>query len=130
MLGNTVDTLVFMNGGVFRNQGSIMWSPGSEVWTPTAGATMENNACLIAHQAVPGASVVDPRLDSDFVPSGRSPAIDFCDDAGVTAGLDGYRQAPSYDVAGVGSIWGTNDLGAVENRDILFFDSFGARFLQ
>ena len=130
VLDNTVDTLVYMNGGVLRNQGSILWSPGSDVWTPTAGATMENNACLIAHQAAPGGVVVDPQLDADFSPPGRSPAIDFCDDADVTAVLDSYHQAPAYDTAGVGSIWGTNDLGAVENRDILFFDSFGTRFLQ
>lgn len=130
VLQNTVDTLVYMDGGVFRNQGSIMWSPGSEVWTPVAGATMENNVCLIAHQAVPGATVADPQLDDDFTPPGRSPAIDFCDDLDVPAGADSYRAAAGYDVAGIGSVWGTNDLGAVESRDILFFDGFGSRFLQ
>ena len=130
VLGNAVDTLVYMNGGVLRNQGSIMWAPGTSVWTPTAGATMENNSCLIAHQSVTGSVEVDPRLDADFTPPGRSPALDFCDDAGVTASLDIYRQAPGYDVGGVSEIWGANDLGAVENRDILFFGSFGDHFLQ
>jgi hypothetical protein len=125
VLQNDVDTLVYMNGGVLRNQGSILWAPGSNVWTQTAGATMENNACLIAHQSVPGAVVANPRLGTDFTPPGRSPAIDFCDNATVTAGLDVYRQAPGYDAGGIDSVWGTNDLGAVENRDILFFSGFG-----
>jgi predicted outer membrane repeat protein len=124
-LQNDVDTLVFMNGGVLRNQGSIMWAPGSAVWTPTAGATMENNACLIAHQSVPGTIVANPRLAADFTPRGRSPAIDFCDNEGVTAGIDVYRQAPGYDAGGIDEVWGSNDLGAVENRDILFFSGFG-----
>lgn len=130
VLANAVDTLVFMNGGVLRNQGSIMWAPDSDVWTPTAGATMENNSCLIAHQNVPGGVIADPHLDATFTPPGRSPALDYCDNAGVTAGVDVYRQAPGYDTGGVSSVWGTNDLGAVENRDILFVGSFGDHFLQ
>jgi len=129
-LANDVDTLVYMNGGMLRTQGSIMWAPGSDVWTATAGATMESNACLIAHQAIPGATVADPRLGFDFTPPGSSPAIDFCDNADVTAGLDVYRQAPGHDAGGVVAVWGNNDLGAVENRDILFFDGFGNHFLQ
>ena len=130
MLANDVDTLVYMNGGLLRTQGSIMWAPGSDVWTATAGATMESNACLIAHQAIPGATVTDPRLGFDFTPPGSSPAIDFCDNDDVTAGLDVYRQAPGHDAGGVVAVWGNNDLGAVENRDILFFDGFGNHFLQ
>lgn len=131
VLANSVDTLFHMNGGLLRTQGSILWSPGAQVWTPTAGATMDSNACLIAHDSAPGAIVLDPRLDADFVPPGRSPAIDFCDDDMVVANVDGYRAAPGYDVPGVPQSWGNNDLGAIENRDILFFGSFGIdRFLQ
>jgi|GEM_PF-6737450 len=130
VLPNDVGTLVFMNGGLLRNQGSIMWSPGSEVWTPTSGATMDNNACLITHQAAPGATVIDPRLAADFTPHAFSPAIDACDNADVTAGIDAYLQAPGYDAGGVDEVWGYNDLGAVENRDILFADGFGHRYMQ
>jgi hypothetical protein len=130
VVANDVDTLVFMNGGVLRNQGSIMWSPGSEVWTATAGATMDNNTCLIAHQPVPGATVLDPQLYDDFTPPPRSPAIDICDDLDVPAGIDAYRQAPGYDAGGITHAWGDNDLGAVENRDILFYSGFGNRYTQ
>lgn len=131
VLANDVDTLFRMDGGLLRVQGSILWSPGVDVWTPLAGATLESNACLIAHASAPGAVVVDPRLDAAFAPPGRSPAIDFCDDDMVTAGPDAYRASPGYDVNGVTAAWGNNDLGAIENRDILFFGSFGSdRFLQ
>jgi hypothetical protein len=130
VVANDVDTLVFMNGGVLRNQGSIMWSPGSDVWTATAGATMDNNTCLIAHQPVPGATVLDPQLYDDFTPPPRSPAIDICDDLDVPAGIDAYRQAPGYDAGGITHAWGDNDLGAVENRDILFYSGFGNRYTQ
>jgi hypothetical protein len=130
VLDNSVDTLFYMNGGVLRNQGSILWSPGSEVWTPLAGASMENNSCLIAHAAVPGSVVVNPRLDATFMPPGRSAALDYCDNVGVTAGPDAYRASPGYDVNGVTAVWGNNDLGALENRDILFFGGFGSDHFQ
>ncbi len=130
VLANTVDTLFYMNGGLLRAQGSILWSPGSEVWTPVAGATMETNACAIAHAAAPGALVLDPRLDDAFVPRGNSPAIDYCDDDTVTAGLDAHRAAPGYDANGIAAAWGNNDLGAIENRDILLYDGFGNRWNQ
>ncbi|TCO42922.1 hypothetical protein [Dokdonella fugitiva] len=128
VVGNDVDTLVYMNGGVLRNQGSIMWSPGSDVWTATAGATMANNNCLIAHDMVPGATVLDPRLADDFMPPADSPAIDACDNLDVTAGIDAYLQAPGYDIDGVDNVWGPNDLGAVENHDAIFLDGFGHRY--
>ncbi len=131
VLSNTVNTLFYMDGGLLRTQGSILWSPGAQVWTPVAGASMENNACLIAHASTPGAVVVYPQLDASFTPRGRSTALDYCDNDTVTAGLDAYRAAPGYDVKGVSPVWGDNDLGAIENRDILFFGSFGTdHFLQ
>lgn len=130
VLANAVDTLFYMDGGLLRAQGSILWSPGSEVWTPVAGATMETNACAIAHAPAPGALVLDPRLDEAFVPRGNSPAIDYCDDDTVTAGLDVHRAAPGYDVNGISPAWGDNDLGAIENRDILLYDGFGNRWNQ
>lgn len=130
VLANIVDTLFYMDGGLLRTQGSILWSPGAEVWTPVAGATMETNACAIAHAAAPGALVLDPRLDDAFVPRGNSPAIDYCDDDTVTAGLDAHRAAPGYDANGIAAAWGNNDLGAIENRDILLYDGFGNRWNQ
>ncbi len=131
VLDNEVDTLFYMNGGVFRAQGSILWSPGTQVWTQTAGATIDHNACLISHEPVPGSNVVyDPKIGGDFVPAGSSPAIDYCDDDVVVAQVDALRGAPGHDAGGVFAVWGNNDLGAVENRDVLFFNGFGSRFTQ
>src|SRR5690606_32376230 len=117
-----------MDGGMLRTQGSILWSPGVDVWTPLAGATMESNGCVIAHATAPGAILLDPQLDAAFAPKGGSPALDYCDDDAVTAGLDAHRAAPGYDVAGVDQVWGNNDLGAIENRDILFANGYGNRW--
>ncbi len=127
VLANDVDVLFHMDGGLLRTQGSIIWSPGVDVWTPLAGATMEHNACMIVHQAGLGATVLAPRLGPTFRPKGGSPAIDHCDNDVVVAGTDLHRAAPGHDVPGVGNIWGANDLGAIENRDILFFSGFGHR---
>lgn len=132
VLANDVDTLFFINGGEFLTQGSIFWAPGTPIWSGIAGATMLHNACLIAHSAddLPGGvTVVDPDLDARYAPRGGSPAIDHCDElGGVAPGIDLYGDEPGYDVAGVAEIFDTNDLGAVENRDILFFGGFGERF--
>ena len=128
VLSNAVDTLFHMDGGLLRTQGSILWSPGADVWTPVAGASMESNACLIAHAPAPGAIVVDPHLDAAFMPRGDSPALDHCDDETVTAGADAYRAAAGYDAHGVTAAWGNNDLGALENRDIVFVNGFGKRY--
>jgi hypothetical protein len=132
VLANDVDTLFFINGGEFLTQGSIFWAPGTPIWNPIAGATMLHRACLIAHSAddLPGGvTVVDPDLDARYAPRGGSPAIDHCDEkGGVAPGIDLYGDDPGYDVAGVAEIFDTHDLGAVENRDILFFGGFGERF--
>lgn len=128
VLANTVETLFHMDGGLLRTQGSVLWSPGVDVWTPLAGATMESNSCLIAHESVPGSVVLDPQLDAAFAPKGGSPALDYCDDDVVTAGLDAHRAAPGYDVAGIDRVWGEHDLGAIENRDILFANGYGNRW--
>lgn len=132
VLANDVDTLFFINGGEFLTQGSIVWAPGVPVWNGIAGATMVHRECLIAHSddGLPeGVTVVEPDLDARYAPRGGSPAIDHCDEkGGVAPGIDLYGDDPGYDVAGVAEIFDTHDLGAVENRDILFFGGFGERF--
>src|SRR5690606_32912322 len=114
-----------------RTQGSILWDPGKPIWTAKNGASMVHNACLIAHTDVDlpgGVTMVDPDLDSRLAPRGGSPAIDHCDELGFVPAIDLYRQDSDYDAPGVASIYGNHDLGAVENRDIVFFNGFGERF--
>lgn len=131
VLGNDVDEMFFINGGRLTTQGSILWDPGTPIWTAVNGASMLHNACLIAHSAsgLPGGvTVLEPELDARYAPRGGSPAIDYCDELGLVPPADLYGQDSDYDASGVPAIYGNHDLGAVENRDILFFGGFGTRF--
>ena len=131
VLGNDVDSMFSMDGGTLRTQGSILWHPGQPIWSATNGASMLHEACLIAHDDAnlpAGVTVVEPDLDARLAPRGGSPAIDHCDERGLVPLVDLYRQESGHDAAGVQQVYGHHDLGAVENRDIVFFSGFGTRF--
>lgn len=133
VLNNAVDGIFYMNGGTLRPQGSIWWAPGLSVWFPTGSATMSfASTCLVTHttsglSTPPGAVwVADPRLGSGFAPRGSSSALDHCSSS-APPGNDLYGRAPGVDVPGVANRIGSNDLGAVEQHDIIFANSYGNR---
>lgn len=131
VLGNDVTRLFSMTGGTLNTQGSILWDPGKPIWYHGSGATMAFNGCLISHTAsdIPaGAMVLDPQLGADYTPPPRSPAIDACDNLGFAPLVDFYLRAP-VDTKGVTDryVGGINDLGAVEQTDVIFYGGFGNR---
>lgn len=134
VLANSVDAFFYMSGGVLRPQGSVWWAPGTTLWIPTGGATMAfTTVCLVTHTTVglgsgPTASawVADPRLNSRFVPRASSSAIDHCSES-LDPGTDLYGRTTRVDVPGVANRIGIADLGAVEQDDVVFGNSFGSR---
>lgn len=134
VLANSVDAFFYMAGGVLRPQGSIWWAPGTTLWIPTSGATMSfSTVCLVTHTttglgSAPAASawVADPRLNSRFVPRASSSALDHCSES-LDPGADLYGRTSRVDVPGVANRIGIADLGAVEQDDIVFGNSFGTR---
>jgi predicted outer membrane repeat protein len=134
VLANSVDALFFISGGELRPQGSIWWAPGTTLWIPANGATMPFvTSCLVTHTTTglgsgPAAAawVADPRLNSRFVPRASSPAIDHCSES-LDPGTDLYGRPTRVDVPGVSNRIGIADLGAVEQDDVVFGNSFGTR---
>lgn len=134
ILANAVDGLFYMNGGVLRPQGSIWWAPGAALWFSTGGAAMSfTTVCLVSHTTTglgsgPAAAawVADPRLNGRFVPRASSSAIDHCSES-LDPGADLYGRPTRVDVPGVGNRFGIADLGAVEQDDVVFGNSFGTR---
>ncbi|HET8898679.1 MAG TPA: hypothetical protein VFN09_07930 [Rhodanobacteraceae bacterium] len=119
-------------------QGSILWNPlAVEVMSGPVGSTATHASCLIAaHPAgLPsGAWSLDPMLDDRYAPAGNSPAIDHCDKYLLTPPPDVTWNATPYDVPGMVERFqsssftpNTFDLGAIEQRDVIFANHFGAR---
>lgn len=136
VLDNPVTHLLIVNGAAnsVRTTGSILHSPGAGLIS--GGGTMVHDECLLAHTDAgvpPGVKVVSsPRLGPGFVPRPQSAAIDTCDfgvaDNFWPADLDGYGQPAPVDVASIANQpWGPWDLGAIEQRDLMFYGGFGTR---
>lgn len=133
---NNVDSLFGMTGGgstTLKVQGSILWSPGSNLMYATGSVTPETNACLVATDTSLSSStwVKDPQLNDHYAPAGGSPAIDHCDSAPFTPMDDAFHHG-AYDTLGVDARWAMTppfnwDLGAVEQTDVIFFGGFGNR---
>lgn len=126
---NTVSNLFVVGGMSVNLQGSILWNPGATpVFSP---ATVASNGCLIAHSksGLPTDTVVvDPKLDADYRPAMPSAPLDFCDNFQYTAITDAYNKAP-VDITELSNqpFNGYNDLGAIEQVDVIFFSGFGSR---
>ena len=132
ILDNTVSRMFHASNQQISVQGSILWAPGTTLAYLNAGATIAHNACLLTHSlgqlgVVGNVQTTDPVLDSQFRTRGRSPGIDVCDDMGFQPIADINMNPRSYSVNGISEIWGPQDLGAFEQRDILFYGGFGTR---
>lgn len=136
VLDNPVAQLLIVNGAgnTVTATGSILHSPGAGL--VSGGGAMVHDQCLVAHTDAgvpPGVKVVaSPRLGAGFVPRPQSAAIDTCDfglgDSFWPTGLDGYGQPAPVDVASIpDQPWGPWDLGAIEQRDVMFYGGFGFR---
>ena len=132
ILDNSVSRMFHASNQQISVQGSILWAPGTTLAYLNAGATIAHNACLLTHSlgqlgVVANVQTTDPVLDSQFRTRGRSPGIDVCDNMGFQPIPDINMNPRSYSVNGISEIWGPQDLGAFEQRDILFYGGFGAR---
>ncbi|MCK9488874.1 MAG: hypothetical protein M0Q42_05665 [Xanthomonadales bacterium] len=132
VLANTVSRLFHASAQQIDVQGSILWAPGKTLAYLNAGATFNHNGCLLSHtlsQVGDTAHVQtsDPLLDSQFRSRGRSPGIDVCDNFSFEPIADINMNPRGYRVNGITEIWGLHDLGAFEQRDILFYGGFGSR---
>lgn len=138
---NTSTRMFNIAGGTLDVTGSILWGtvdrghPFHFVWFDSDGANLIHNSCLLVRDSdsgtagIPGAEYLwtgyAPQLDHHFAPRGSSVAIDYCDEVGNPS-LDAYANTV-YDVPGVSRYFGNHDLGAVEQTDIVFANSFGNR---
>ena len=145
---NTSTRMFNMDGGNLDATGSILWGtvdrghPFHFVWFASGGATFTHNGCLLVRASDDGTSGLpspeqlwaghEPQLDANFAPRGSSPAIDHCDHIlGYTPPSDIYNR-DVYDVPGVPARFTlfapyNFDLGAVEQTDIIYANSFGNR---
>lgn len=126
---NSVDNLFYFTGTTLYLQGSILWNPGAAIRAQT-GPDVATNGCLVSHTGtgLPAGSgyIIDPKLDADFMPGIPSIALDACDDFQYTAISDVYHHAPT-DINAIDDLYGVNDLGAIEQIDVIFFAGFGSR---
>ena len=132
VLANSVTRLFSMTDGQINAQGSILWDPGKPIWYHNSAASMVFNDCLISHTAtdIPGGAILlDPKLGADYTPGPESPAADVCDNFGLTPLPDIYSRSP-VDISGLDNMYGPNDLGAVEQTDVIFYSGFGYRPLD
>lgn len=139
VLDNQTGFLIFGQNQTLYTRGSILWAPGKTI-VGGSGSTHDHGSCLITSSALTGAVInVNPRLDDRFRPRGSSPAIDECASL-VVPGLpphgptiippipDLYYKIRDYDVAGVANNGNAkNDLGAVEQVDIIYYGGFGTK---
>lgn len=129
LLDNDTARLVYAENQIVDLQGSALWRPGTTLLALLGTSVVRHNDCLLASSPiVPATHVVvePPLLDSRHRPRGRSPAIDGCDNLDHAPVHDLYYNARGIDVAGVPNTWnGTNDLGAVEQHDVLYYGGFG-----
>jgi hypothetical protein len=129
VLDNTVARLFTIGATTLNVQGSILADLGTPIWYHDAAAVMTFNGCLMSNTAdgIPGGALIGtPVLDADFALHGPYPAIDFCDNYEYTPISDIYGYA-TRNVPGIDDYYGYNDLGAVEQRDIIFHGGFGVR---
>ncbi|MGA7297648.1 MAG: hypothetical protein WBW92_09080 [Rhodanobacteraceae bacterium] len=129
MLANSVSALFDISGATLNVQGSIFANPAGQIWFHSFGATMVHNNCLLSNHAgdIPaGAQIGSPLLDGQYAPTVHSPALDSCNNSQHTPISDIYGHAV-VDVPGIDNIHGANDLGAVEQTDIIFVGGFGTR---
>lgn len=139
---NTSTRMFYMYGGTIDVSNSILWGtvdrthPFHFVWFDEGGADMVNNACLLVRDSDGGTAGIPylanvwaghaPDLDNAFAPRGSSAAIDQCQHDFFDNPVDAYGQAV-YDVPGVTQRYGNYDVGAVEQADVIFANSFGVR---
>ncbi len=139
---NTSTRMFYMDGGELDVTGSILWgtpdrtTPFHFVWFPENDATMVHAGCLVIRASDEGTAGVPnpellqpgypPNLDARYAPRGGSNAIDHCDDLGGAPPADAYGNG-IYDTPGIAQRYGNNDLGAVEQTDIIFANMFGSR---
>lgn len=129
-LDNQTNRLVYSRDQILNIHGSVLWAPPMTLVALIGTASIFHNDCLLASQPlIPSQHVIvaAPRLDTRQRPRGSSPAIDGCDNLGYAPVRDLYYAERGYDVVGVNNVWGNNDLGAVEQRDILMYGGFGAK---
>ncbi|HZW51489.1 MAG TPA: hypothetical protein VFF05_06495 [Rudaea sp.] len=122
-------------GGTADLTGSIIETPELlgvpvPIWYGEGSAQVVHRGCLVSLSALIDANgragwVGDARISAtDFAPAGGSPAIDHC---AFTPPIDFYGFAGAVDTKGVPARFGNYDLGAVEQRDIIFYNDFGIR---
>jgi predicted outer membrane repeat protein len=122
-------------GGTADLTGSIIETPELlgvpvPIWRGEGSAQVVHRGCLVSLTALTDANgaggwVGDARVGAtDYAPAGGSPAIDHCD---FTPPIDFYGYAGAVDTQGVPARFGDYDLGAVEQRDIIFYNDFGIR---
>lgn len=137
---NTSTRMFNISGGTLDVTGSILWGtvdrfqPFHFVWFDLGAANMVHNNCILVRESDGGTAGIPfpdslwsgytPQLDRRFAPSGNSAAIDHC--AAGDPSVDAYLQ-PVFNVPGVPQRYGNSDLGAVEQTDVLFANSFGVR---
>lgn len=143
VLDNQVEQLFMVHaspGPRINVTGSILWSAStsSNINSTAAFGTelVAIDQCVITdlydHFGGSGPSSWnrDPQLDIRYAPRGSSPALDHCDASDFSPIYDvNWRSA--YDVKGITSRSHTGpshwDVGAVEQTDIIFANSFGHR---
>lgn len=122
-------------GGTADVTGSIIETPELlgvpvPIWRGEGTAQILHRGCLVSLIALSDMNgdsgwVGDARVDAaDFAPAGGSPAIDHCD---FVPASDFYGYGGAIDTKGVPARFGNYDLGAVEQRDIIFYNDFGNR---
>lgn len=134
VLTNAVTHLFYQGGSTEINAiGSILYSPGATI---LGAGSLSHSGCLLAHSATGlpagGLQVGPPNLDSGWAPRPRSRAIDNCDvpigDVFYSNAIDAYGLPVPVDVPSIPNHpWGSYDLGAIEQRDVLFYNGFGTR---
>ncbi len=137
VLDNTTGFLLYGNSQTYDLRGSILWrsSAGSTI---AGNPTLSHDDCLLSSHSSDGGINAEPWLDANFTPRGGSPGVDACPNQflGFIGGLpvyitpinDLYYNPRNYDVAGVTNTGiGANDLGAVEQVDIIYYGGFGTR---
>lgn len=141
LVNNDVDHILKTWSGSAKElnlQGSILWNPEvvKVLDKPTGGSeTVTHAQCLIAYNTAglpSGAWSWEPQLGAGYAPSGTSPAIDHCDSVNFQPVVDFNGADVPYNTPGIAPRWNLTppanwDLGAVEQTDVLFANTFGIR---
>lgn len=138
VLDNTTGSLIHGSAQAYNLRGSILWRTSGSSATIGGTPTVSHGDCLLSSRSSDGGINVEPWLDANFTPRGGSPGVDACPNQflGFIGGLpvyippinDLYYNPRNYDVAGVANAGiGANDLGAVEQVDIIYYGGFGTQ---